>query len=169
MKHERRTGESDRLLIIAGVDPQFSSNMNSRSFQNGACDIPAHLSASSASFVSGILNSDLARQVLSVPTTSSNSSSSTKDESTQHERTETSSLQQQHAVSSPQPPPVYTLPPDLPAPADDYACDHLRSGRFFVPSLCLEATSGKKVCGLSMISVVLTFFQPWNLRSISLN
>ena len=53
---------------------------------------------------------------------------------------------------------VYTLPPDLPVPADDGAADHLRGA--VVPSLALPATSGGVVdlAGLARPPAVLFFY-----------
>jgi peroxiredoxin len=53
---------------------------------------------------------------------------------------------------------VYTLPPDLPVPADDGAADHLRGAA--VPSLALPATSGRRVdlAALARGGAVLFFY-----------
>jgi len=53
---------------------------------------------------------------------------------------------------------VYTLPPDLPVPADDGAADHLRGA--LVPSLALASTSGAAVdlAQLAASPAVLFFY-----------
>jgi peroxiredoxin len=55
--------------------------------------------------------------------------------------------------------PVYTLPPDLPAPADDGACDHLPGAR--VPSVRLQSTAGRWVdLGEIAEHAAVLFFYP---------